>query len=156
MDYQLFLEDIKAVCPKDARFIKLVPSTTGKHQFIHIYQQSAMKITINKKATHIEIDAKYVSNPEGIAGNYSILSDGSCRLYVDIAFNFERFFSLMPSICADKKEAYASESFGCCNFFRTCSDEGHCLFEDNLDYLGCDYRKNLEAGRVFYGKNMNC
>ena len=31
----------------------------------------------------------------------------------------------------------------------------HCLHQDDKFYLGCIYRKNLEAGRVFYGKNRN-
>ncbi len=156
MDYELFLEGVKAACPKDARFIELRPSKNGKHQFIHMYQQSAMKIVINEKATFIEIDAKYVPKPDVIAKNYKLLADGAYRLYVDIFFDCDAFYSLMAAICTDKKESLATESFGCCNFFRTCSDEKHCLFEDNLDYLGCYYRKHLEAGRIFYGKNTNC
>lgn len=156
MDYQSFLEGIKAACPKDARFIELKPSKSGIHQFIHMYQQSAMKLTINEKAFFTEVDSKYIQSPCDVAGNHKLLADGSCRLYVDTSFNYDAFYSLMGAICADKKEALASESFGCCNYFRACSDEMHCLFEDNLEYMGCHYRKHLEAGRIFYGKNANC
>lgn len=47
------------------------------------------------------------------------------------------------------------ETFGCCNDHVRCSDARHCLHQDDKFYLGCIYRKNLEAGRIFYGKNRN-
>ena len=48
-----------------------------------------------------------------------------------------------------------SEPFGCCNDFIRCSDALHCLHSDDRFYNNCYYRKNLEAGKVFYGKNKN-
>ena len=47
------------------------------------------------------------------------------------------------------------EMFGCCNDHVRCSDARCCLHADDKFYLGCIYRKNLEAGRIFYGKNRN-
>ena len=44
-------------------------------------------------------------------------------------------------------------TFACCNDFERCSDAGKCLKTENRMYNGCLYRKNLEAGRIFYGKN---
>lgn len=43
------------------------------------------------------------------------------------------------------------ETFGCCSHFIQCSDCGNCLFIGNEEYEGCQYRKNLDAGRIFYG-----
>lgn len=48
-----------------------------------------------------------------------------------------------------------TDTFGCCNDFERCSDALHCLHTDNRFYNGCMYRKNLEDGKVFYGKNKN-
>jgi len=48
-----------------------------------------------------------------------------------------------------------TESFGCCNDFIKCSDAKHCIHEDDRFFNGCYYRENLEAGRIFYGKNKN-
>lgn len=46
-------------------------------------------------------------------------------------------------------------NFGCCSNYEKCSDALKCI-HDNLMYAkGCMYRKNLEAGRIFYGKNRN-
>ena len=45
------------------------------------------------------------------------------------------------------------DAFGCCSRYRQCSDAGACIIP-NLDYSkSCLYRKSLEAGNIFYGKN---
>ena len=65
---------------------------------------------------------------------------------------------LKSAIFAAYQHAKANETleeFGCCNSFVACSDALHCLHDDKPYYRGCMYRKNLEAGRVFYGKNKN-
>lgn len=47
------------------------------------------------------------------------------------------------------------DAFGCCSRYRACSSAHHCLIPD-LDYsVHCSYRKNLEAGRTFYGKSAD-
>lgn len=48
-----------------------------------------------------------------------------------------------------------TEHFGCCNDFIKCSDARQCLYPHDRFYNGCSYRKNLEAGRIFYGRNKN-
>ena len=48
-----------------------------------------------------------------------------------------------------------TDTFGCCNDFIHCSDALECLHQNDRFYNGCMYRKNLEAGKVFYGKNKN-
>ena len=48
-----------------------------------------------------------------------------------------------------------TDTFACCNDFQRCSDALQCLHQDDRFYNGCLYRKNLEAGKVFYGKNRN-
>ena len=45
--------------------------------------------------------------------------------------------------------------FGCCSKYMECSDVKHCLHEDMAYSTACQYRANLESGRIFYGKNKN-
>jgi hypothetical protein len=45
------------------------------------------------------------------------------------------------------------DEFGCCSRFRACSDARRCLISDSEYATHCAYRKNLESGRIFYGKN---
>jgi hypothetical protein len=40
--------------------------------------------------------------------------------------------------------------FGCCSHYVECSDVGKCIFTSDPDYDGCQYSKNLDAGRNFY------
>lgn len=49
----------------------------------------------------------------------------------------------------------ASSSFGCCSRFVECSDAKKCVHENKIYSMGCMYRKNLDAGKIFYGKNKN-
>lgn len=58
-----------------------------------------------------------------------------------------------PVADSGRASSNAADSFGCCSRFRQCSDAGRCLIP-NVDYsAGCSYRKSLESGKVYYGKN---
>lgn len=46
-----------------------------------------------------------------------------------------------------------SEKFGCCGKYLECSDAKECLYKDKFYARACYYKSNLEAGRIFYGKN---
>lgn len=48
-----------------------------------------------------------------------------------------------------------SYQFSCCGKYKECSDAGKCLHKNLMYARGCYYRKNLEADRVFYGKNAS-
>ena len=52
------------------------------------------------------------------------------------------------------KSAFASP-FGCCSQYVECSDAARCNHPNRLYSTACAYRRNLENGRIFYGKNMN-
>lgn len=47
------------------------------------------------------------------------------------------------------------EPFGCCAKYVECSNSKRCLHSDPLYSKACMYRKNLEAGKIFYGVNEN-
>ena len=48
-----------------------------------------------------------------------------------------------------------ADGFGCCSRFTECSDAGKCINPDQIYARGCYYKKNLESGKIFYGKNKN-
>lgn len=49
----------------------------------------------------------------------------------------------------------SAESFGCCSRYRACSDARSCLIPEREYSKNCIYRKKLESGTIFYGKNAN-
>lgn len=69
----------------------------------------------------------------------------------------EPIAQLVRAVYEDRHDAAGGSGniFGCCSDFIRCSDMMVCLRKGNPDYNGCLYRKNLEAGRIFYGKNRN-
>ena len=48
-----------------------------------------------------------------------------------------------------------ASSFGCCSMFNECSDAKKCVHENKLYSKACMYRRHLDDGRIFYGKNRN-
>ena len=46
-----------------------------------------------------------------------------------------------------------SDAFDCCGRFRECSDKKKCIHQDNSYASRCSYKKSLQKGIVYYGKN---
>ena len=60
-----------------------------------------------------------------------------------------------PSPVSIQSAVNSPDSFGCCSSYRACSDAKTCIIPDRDYSANCLYRRNLEAGRIFYGKNAN-
>lgn len=54
-----------------------------------------------------------------------------------------------------KKYRSKSKTFGCCSRFIQCSDALKCVHPNKLYATACTYKRNLENGNIFYGKNKN-
>lgn len=114
-----------------------------------------LHICIRAKSQYVEsglqtaIDAAHV-----IAEAYMIGNNVRIPLETFDAFG-QRIVDFLRILYEDRRENVVADNFGCCNDFVRCSDVGSCLHADNADYLGCSYRRNLESGRIFYGKNKN-
>lgn len=74
----------------------------------------------------------------------------------------EDFYSVLSksSECVDLintifLDAFSFAPFGCCSSFEKCSDQRRCIHPDRAYSTACQYRKNLEQGKIFYGKNKN-
>lgn len=52
-----------------------------------------------------------------------------------------------------ESEQSAEDGFACCSSYRKCSELKECVFKNDESHAGCLYRKNLEKGLIFYGKN---
>lgn len=71
-------------------------------------------------------------------------------------FDSTSIYDFIKSIVMQGLANYEStSSFACCSQFERCSDEKKCVHINKLYSKGCMYRANLEAGRIFYGKNRN-
>ena len=48
-----------------------------------------------------------------------------------------------------------ASTFGCCSRFNDCSDAKKCVHDNKLYSKACMYRRYLDSGEIFYGKNRN-
>ena len=46
-------------------------------------------------------------------------------------------------------------TYGCCHLYEKCSDAKKCLSKEKIYATVCAYKKNLDEGRIFYGRNRN-
>ena len=74
-------------------------------------------------------------------------------IYVHVLFNLESssiFEYIEKNIiyCIDNYSS--ASSFGCCSKYKECSEQKTCLHVNKLYAKGCQYRKNLETGKIFY------
>lgn len=91
-------------------------------------------LALKKYAADLEFSL--IKSPEGYGGIW--LKDKACKnISLDI---LERIII----------DYVPSHSFGCCHRFKECSLEKQCIHPDLFYAKGCQYRKNLEAGKVFY------
>lgn len=69
----------------------------------------------------------------------------------DVIEMIEPIGAVYMTVLAD----FGGERFGCCSRYEQCSDAKKCIHPDFILSRACAYRKNLEAGKIFYGKNRN-
>lgn len=69
----------------------------------------------------------------------------------------ENYSSYIKRLIENAVENYSPKAdvFGCCSKYNQCSDARKCLHQNLLYSKACFYRKNLESGKIFYGKNKN-
>lgn len=77
------------------------------------------------------------------------------NVYISLADNALKAF--LVDLIRYRLDHYESSfpSFGCCHLYSECSDAGICLQKSRSYSSACQYRKNLDAGRVFYGKKSS-
>ena len=90
-----------------------------------------------------------------ITPHLSIYKNGDVRLPLNDSFNVSAFACAMARRAEDIFWDSGLDGFGCCSYFNDCSDAGACIFASDPRYRRCHYRRHLEAGRIFYGKNRN-
>ena len=91
-----------------------------------------------------------IINKHGIG--YFFQKDGQMVVGLDGFFKAKNIDALCKKII-DKM--FSFDAFGCCGKYLQCSDAKKCVHDDLVYAMACAYRKNLEAGNIFYGKNKN-
>lgn len=137
-------------------FLELRSSAREGVFYVYLYNQKAFTLTFAKTAINLELPADHLlPHPHEIAAIHRPIGNGSYRLVVDVSFNQDAFLDQFDALEKELRRSAAVDRFGCCHRFEACSDARTCLIKHEYLSLGCYYRENLEAGRIFYGKNRN-
>lgn len=152
-DPETIYRSILDMTGEDEESVVLKLNKTGSSIFM--YGSLAFSIRINSRTqcldTKIGAAREYVDKIDGAS-----YSSDTAHFPIATAPEVCTIVSdMVNAVCDELREAVKGVVFGCCNDFILCSDARQCLKAKDPDYNGCQYRKNLEAGRIFYGKNRN-
>lgn len=135
--------------PIDELFIK----NYSNYSSIYISTSVAFRIKLGKKK-YISVKSKYEDFIDDSVITSKIKSEQDW-VRIEIVYEYD-IFKISNVILEVYDTIFeAIEHFGCCHRFIECSDKLECIHPDKKRAKGCGYRENLEAGRVFYGKNTN-
>lgn len=97
-----------------------------------------------------------IFRPEQTAVTLLAIKEGKKVQYARLAARYAPLLRAAGTLSAlfveMLKYSIGADPFGCCHLCDKCSDAGHCLHEDQLYALVCQYKAHLDAGRVFYGE----
>ena len=74
------------------------------------------------------------------------------NIFSDLLSNTEKAHLLLKPMLTD---LFSSDVFGCCSKYEECSDNKECVHPDRAFAMACQYKRNLDNGRIFYGVNRN-
>jgi len=134
---------------KSDRCFKLTYVKNAKSDYIRVEYLFQRKDHFNKPDDAIE--KIYTSTAKGKKAGETFTKKTFCHQF-DV--NSPSLIPYLSSIIDFTLKNYRpAERFGCCEKYVACSDAKKCLHRNNFYARCCWYRQNLEAGRIFYGKN---
>ena len=177
MSEQLTLELEEITDPKSRRAKKPHNENTKEwHDCCDTFQKAAVKYAANCgiEASHIKNDTNK-DKSVSIKIDRSLIAKLFPNPVISVAFSMGKFNKYAPNcdflpikspegygkISVDSSVALEmleksildyvpSYTFGCCHRYKECSHAKQCIHPDLFYAKSCQYRKNLEAGRIFY------
>ncbi len=124
-----------------------------------VFKNILLKITFQKVKMFVEIRKLDNINLEKILKQFEEVKYKENDIYIKIYINdIEDIKKLDYELKEIYKYLYLNEpadSFGCCSRYIECSNALKCINPDKKLAKGCQYKQNIESGKIFYGKNKN-
>jgi hypothetical protein len=122
---------------------------------VHFCRTAVIRVVELKKGPRLELADRYFGRSE-VAGldSYRKPINGWARIELSDA-SAEAILRGAQNVYEQCYLDEPVEHFGCCSRYGQCSDEKKCVQPDRDLARGCSYKRNLENGRIFYGKNRN-
>ena len=113
----------------------------------------AARILLRKNHVLLEIKGKYASLFPAL--EMQAIADGMYRITFSKLEELLVFSDELCTMAVKELSILSGEGFACCHLYEQCSDARQCIHPSRLFGLACYYRRNLEQGKIFYGKNRN-
>lgn len=127
-----------------------------------VFKNSTLLKYCKMKKTKDIIEIRNINNiEETVKEKFNNIKYSSNNLYLRIFIDNINDIQLLSNEIAEIFKTLFiqyinnEENFGCCSKFVQCSDNLKCVNDDIRLRLSCMYKKNLDNGRIFYGKNKN-
>lgn len=145
--------------PEYERFLEVAKNKDGT---ISIKAKSILvaKVKLTHRTRYFEVRTKNIEHFENYISANNMTSTCSItdmgewsRITVKSVDDILSFASPISIVYILVLSEFGGESFGCCARYVECSDEKKCTNPDKMMSFACAYKRNLEAGKIFYGKN---
>lgn len=112
------------------------------------------RVAVKKSCATVEYKKKYDRLFADCGVEAFPTKEGMSKLTVDSFEDVLRLLSApLAAAAVETLNDGVGQSFACCSRYEACSDALQCVQPDKELAVGCSYRRNLEKGRVFFGKN---
>ena len=120
-----------------------------------LYFEKCLFFKVNTKFTVISCNKRVYDTLEISPASTKLLK--SPQNFIQCTFHTESEAIKAAELITDENVRIfePTEHFGCCGLYLKCSDAKKCLHPDIIRSKSCYYKKNLESGKIFYGKNAN-
>lgn len=130
--------------------------TSARIQFKDAPSYTLIGINYTRKSKQLNIHLCYegLFREKLLPFTYATTKSDPVWLHADISVPQDLSY-IEDVICESYDDSPFRDSFACCGLYEKCSDALKCIHADLQYAKACQYRKNLEAGHIFYGKNKN-
>ena len=131
------------------------PPNSGGYSTVSIVNFTAFRLHLRGKIHYISVPKVFSDLIPDDFPQKQLKSDTKyTRILIDSKHPVESYTDFLVRITGETINRYPKE-WSCCSRYLECSNAKTCIHPDKTLALACGYRKILNSGRVFYGKNRN-
>lgn len=155
MNAKIIFEKVENTLRENEKLLDEVEFIENKNDYtIKFFKSAVIKIN-NGKRNYVYVKSRYKDRLILYLNFHEVKSMPNwVRFEVITNKEIDDVLSVVVDMYEDMYyQSSAFEIFSCCSRYEQCSDELKCVNPDVNLAKGCMYKLNLEAGKIFYGKN---
>lgn len=130
-------------------------SKSSGYTIVSYHGSTAFRLKMRGKQHYISVPTLFDTLiPEDAPRKQTKSEEGYIRLILDQEHPVESYTDFLATVTEATIDRLP-KVWDCCSRYMECSDAKACVHPDKVFALDCGYRKVLNSGRIFYGKNRN-